>query len=82
MLLTLMTVCGTKIVMMRELDETRVHPVFLFLLSLMQLRLIAICRSDARLCKENIYPYLTKDWCLDNGYRFDNDSRFCKMRLD
>lgn len=44
------------------------------------LRDISFCEQDGRLCRENLYPYLTKEWCLANGYKFHENTRFCKMR--
>lgn len=46
------------------------------------LRDISFCEQDGKLCRENLYPYLTKTWCLSNGYKFDETSRFCKLRKD
>lgn len=45
-----------------------------------KLRLISLCESDGRLCKENLYPHINKQWCLENGYSFNDETRFCKMR--
>lgn len=47
-----------------------------------KLRLISFCEGDGRLCKEGVYPYLTKQWCTNNGYLFDDNTKFCKMRIN
>lgn len=45
-----------------------------------KLRLISHCEGDGKLCKEGVYPYLTKQWCIENGYLFDEKTRFCSKR--
>jgi hypothetical protein len=45
-----------------------------------RLRDLSVCEGDGRRCRENLYPYLTQEWCIENGYRFDESTKYCHMR--
>ena len=49
---------------------------------LKRLRDLSLCYGDGRSCRENLFDYLTPQWCRDKGFIFDKENRLCLMRID
>lgn len=47
-----------------------------------RLRDISSCEGDGRRCLEGLYSYITEDWCLKEGYRFEDKTKICNMRVE